>query len=191
MKDANIREIMKRTELSQYINDPFSKVVPELKLPVVKARIDIAVINGHLHGYEIKSASDTLQRLPSQLTAYSKVFDYITIVTELKYHERILNIVPEWVGVCVCSDNKNEKEFEVKKVATINSNKEGFFISKLLWHDELVEALTEQKIPVNKYARNWILCEIMARHIPINKLSEIVRDKLKKRENWKSREDYE
>src|SRR4051812_8660839 len=133
MKDPNIREILKQTELLKYATDPHSKVVEELKLPVAKAIVDIAVINGHFHGYEIKSASDTLQRLPSQLIAYSKVFDYLTVVTEVKYHERILDIIPDWVGLSVCSDKAGQKPITIIKKAKRNYNREGFYIAKLLW----------------------------------------------------------
>jgi hypothetical protein len=44
------------------------------------ARTDIAVINGSLHAFEIKSDSDSLDRLPSQIEAYQGVFEYITLV---------------------------------------------------------------------------------------------------------------
>jgi hypothetical protein len=38
------------------------------------------VINGALHAFEIKSDSDTLDRLPSQIQAYQGVFEYLTLV---------------------------------------------------------------------------------------------------------------
>jgi hypothetical protein len=58
------------------------------------ARIDIAVFNGIMHGYEIKSDVDTLKRLPQQIKAYDSIFDKITLivgkahctVAELKLH---------------------------------------------------------------------------------------------------------
>src|SRR4029077_11388986 len=139
-------------------------------------RIDIAVINGHLHGYEIKSASDTLQRLPSQLVAYSKVFDYLTIVTELKYYQRILDIIPAWVGVSVCSDKNDEEEFKTIKPCELNQTKDSFYIAKLLWRDELIEILAEQKIPFRNKDRNWILCEAISMNMEISSLCNVVRE---------------
>ena len=99
MRDFEIRTHLKTSILKKYYSDINSKVVEELNLPVAKARIDLAVINGYLHGFEIKSASDTLQRLPSQLIAYSKVFDYLSIITEDKYHHKVINILPDWKSV--------------------------------------------------------------------------------------------
>ncbi len=185
MKDFQIRNLLRDTELLQYINDPHSKVVEEMKIPAANARIDMAVINGAFHGYEIKGASDTLQRLPNQLIAYSYIFDYLTIITEEKYHEKILNIIPEWVGVAVCSDIGGEKKFDIKKPYKNNPDKKPFYIAKLLWHDELVEVLIEQKISFKKKHRNWILCETLSKNLQMEKLSEVVREKLKQRMSWK------
>ncbi len=189
MRDPNIRQLLRRTKLSEYLNDEHSKVVEEMKIPAANARIDMAVINGHFHGYEIKSACDTLHRLPNQLIAYSYIFDYLTVVTEKKYHERILESIPDWVGVMVCSDKKDEQEIEVIKASSINPNKNSFFIAKLLWNEELIEVLSEQKIPFNKKQRNWILCETLSQNMEIEKLSLIVREKLKIRTSWKIKED--
>jgi hypothetical protein len=191
MNDPNIRQLLRRTELSKFLSDPQSKVVEEMKIPAAGARIDMAVINGHLHGYEIKSACDTLQRLPNQIIAYSYIFDYLTVITEKKYHERILNILPDWVGLALCSDRSNEIEVEVIKEKSINTNKNGFYIAKLLWNEELIQVLSELNIPFKKKYRNWILCEILSQSIDLETLSNIVRNRLKQRSDWKSKEDYE
>lgn len=188
MRDPNIRQILKRSELLKFINDPNSKVVEELKLPVASARIDIAVVNGHLHGYEIKSAQDTLQRLPSQIEAYSKVFDYVTVITEQKYYNRILKILPDWVGLSVCSDKEGEREYEEIKVGFINSNKSGFHVAKLLWREEIIDILCATKTPFKKKQTSWSLCEALADNTDISILSNLVREKLKSRQAWKTKE---
>jgi len=186
MKDPCIRKLLKDTELQHFFNDCNSKVVDELSLPVAKARIDVAVINGSLHGYEIKSASDTLQRLPSQIEAYTKVFDYLSIVTESKYKDRILNIIPFWIGIIVCDEIKGIKTIKQVRKPKLNKNKQSFFIAKLLWREEITDALTEYQIPFRKQDRNWLLCEALSLNLDIKTISFIVRDKLKKRENWKT-----
>lgn len=186
MNDPAIRRILRNTELKTYLNDNHSKVVEELKLPVLRARIDIAVINGHFHAYEIKSAQDTLQRLPAQIDAYSKIFDYVTVVTELKYHERIIRLLPEWIGVAVCN---NDGGFEVVQPPVLNTNQQGFHIAKLLWHSELEELLEDQQIPYKKRARSWLHCQNLAENLDVNDLSALVREKLKQRKEWKIKED--
>jgi hypothetical protein len=56
------------------------RIIEELGVVHGKSRIDIAVINGLMHGYEIKSDKDTLQRLPEQMNMYNSVFNKVTLV---------------------------------------------------------------------------------------------------------------
>lgn len=185
MKDPCIRQILRDTELLHFFEDNDSRVIEEFSLPVAKARIDMAVINGALHGYEIKSASDTLQRLPSQIEAYSKVFDYLSIVTEWKYESKILNHIPDWIGIFLCEDKKGIRSIKQIREPLLNNNKECFYIAKLLWRDELIECLIENRIPFCKKDRNWLLCEAISENLDVEIVSELVRAKLKKRINWK------
>ena len=185
MKDPCIRQILRETELLHFFEDLDSKVVEELSLPVAKARIDMAVINGALHGYEIKSASDTLQRLPAQIEAYTKVFDYLSIVTESKYELKILNYIPDWMGVFLCEEKGGVKSIMKLRAPLLNNNRESFYLAKLLWRDELLECLTENNIPFRKKDRSWLLCEELSANLDIGTISQLVRSKLKKRTNWK------
>lgn len=180
MKDPAIRSVLRRTELLKY-TPPYSKIVEEMRLPVAGARIDIAVINGALHGYEIKGASDTLQRLPNQIKAYSLVFDYLTIVTEEKYCKKILGMIPDWVGVAICSDKENDVEISSIRQSALNENKDGFYVAKILWKEELMQILESHKIKFYKSDRCWTLCETMAKNLDINTLSCSVREILKAR----------
>lgn len=192
MKDPCIRQLLRENQLQHFLTDSNSKVVEELSLPVAKARIDLAVINGSLHGYEIKSASDTLKRLPSQIDAYSKVFDYLSIVTEIKHLKKTREFIPTWVGIIVCNETKGIKTIKQVRKPKLNKQKQGFFLAKLLWREELIECLIKHQISFKKKDRNWLLCEAMASRLDIDSLSFIVRDKLKKRQDWKMsiREDY-
>jgi hypothetical protein len=180
MKDPCIRELLRTTELKHYIDDNDSKIVEELSLPVAKARIDIAVINGSLHGYEIKSASDTLQRLPAQIEAYTKVFDYLSIVTEEKYGQKILDFVPDWIGVLICNEKNGVKSInELRKPIKIES-RESIYIAKLLWREELMECLEELKIKFRKKDRNWLLCEALSTNLDTDSISAILSKVLSK-----------
>lgn len=185
MKDPCIRQLLKDTKLQAYICDTETKVVDELSLPVAKARIDVAVINGAFHGYEIKSASDTLQRLPHQIEAYTKVFDYLSVVTEYKYYQRILDVIPKWVGLIICDEKNGVKTIKQIRKPKLNKNKQGFYIAKLLWREELIDVLNEYQIPFRKKDRNWLLCEALSSNLDIKSVSSIVRSKLKTRATWK------
>lgn len=186
MRDFDIRVLLKATELSKYFEDGHSKVVEELKLPLTGSIIDMAVINGSLHGFEIKSAVDTLRRLPNQISSYTKIFDFLTIVTEDKHSEKILGILPDWVGLSVCYEKNGVTKIKKLRKPQQNIFKESFFIAKLLWREEIFAILKEYQIKHRKVDRNWILCELLANNIETNEISKIVRQKLKERpEDWK------
>ena len=139
-----------------------------------------------MHGFEIKSASDTLKRLPDQIEAYTKIFDYLSVITEDKYLQKIQEVVPKWVGLFVCIEVKGKIRVKRIRKAKVNKEKQGFFLAKLLWREELIDILTELQIPFRKKDRNWILCEILATNLCAEKLSKIVRDRLKGRSDWRS-----
>jgi len=75
MNDLQIRKAFHRTFLRTHHRDPSTLVLDELGLQHGKSRADIAVINGDLSGFEIKSDVDSLQRLTRQIERYSAVFD--------------------------------------------------------------------------------------------------------------------
>lgn len=186
MRDPEIRKLLRETELSRFINDGESKIVDELDLPVAGARLDLAVLNGNIHGYEIKSASDTLNRLPSQIIAYSKVVDYLSIVTEDNHLEKIKATAPKWVGLFVCRKiNDKLSVIQVRK-PRLNKLQEGFFIAKLMWREELIDCLTQHNVSFRKKDRNWILCETIASKLDVSQISSITLERLKSRTDWKS-----
>lgn len=185
MRDPSIRQILRDTELAYYESDANSMVLEELSLPIAKARIDMAVVNGSLHGYEIKSASDTLQRLPSQIEAYTKIFDYLSIVTEKKYSSRLMEIIPKWIGILVCGDDKSCPTLHCLRKPKLNKKKEGPYLVRLLWRDEIIDVLKDKNIPYRKKDRTWLLCEALSSSLDIDTISYIVKTKLKQRVNWK------
>lgn len=64
-------------------------LISELRANSSKA--DVVILNGTSCVYEIKTELDSLNRLPSQLDDYSKIFDKIYVVT----HEKFLGILEE------------------------------------------------------------------------------------------------
>lgn len=62
-------------------------------------RADIAVANGKLHAFEIKSDFDTLKRLDGQITTYLNQFDKVTVVTTSKHTSSVLKGMPDEVEV--------------------------------------------------------------------------------------------
>ena len=80
MNDVEIRQNFHRKILRRQHAHKDTLVIDELGLQHGKCRADIAVVNGHLVGYEIKSSSDSLSRLKQQVESYNAVFDRVFIV---------------------------------------------------------------------------------------------------------------
>jgi hypothetical protein len=78
--DEEIRSALHKKKLKRYHDCPDTLVIDELGLAHGKNRIDIAVLNGFVHGYEIKSSKDTLSRLPAQFDEYRRSLEKISIV---------------------------------------------------------------------------------------------------------------
>src|SRR6266571_2531438 len=74
-------------------------ILEELGILHGAARIDLAVVNGMIHGYELKSDADTLQRLPEQTKIYNAVLDRVTLVTGKNHLHEAIKIVPDWWGL--------------------------------------------------------------------------------------------
>ena len=88
-----------------------AEIFEELGVRHGAARIDIAVINGFMHGYEIKSDSDTLERLPGQMNEFNAVFDKMTLVVGKRHLYDAINIIPDWWGIIVAKIDANCKVF--------------------------------------------------------------------------------
>ena len=68
MRDVDIRLGIYSKVLKDHIHEPDTLVLNEYKISDAKAIADIAVVNGCITGYEIKSAADNLKRLPANLS---------------------------------------------------------------------------------------------------------------------------
>ena len=75
LRDSDVRKAAYARLLSHARTCPNTLVIDELGLDHGSCRIDIAVINGHIRGLEIKAEADTLDRLPHQVAAYGEVVD--------------------------------------------------------------------------------------------------------------------
>lgn len=86
-------------------------VVDELGL-CGKVRVDVAVVDDALSGFELKSATDTLQRLPTQVEVYSQVLDAATLVVAENHLDLALELLPEWWGCVIATEDDNVTRLE-------------------------------------------------------------------------------
>ncbi|MFA5729684.1 MAG: sce7726 family protein [Candidatus Paceibacterota bacterium] len=153
------------------------------------ARIDIAVINGIMHGYEIKSDKDTLNRLREQMKEYNTVFDKLTLVVGKHHLYNAINIVPDWWGIVVAKiDSNNEIVFNTIREAEKNKEQVGSSIAQLLWREEALQILEKRNKATGFRSKpREVIYERLANVVSMDILKKNVRDTLLiSREGWRS-----
>lgn len=134
MKDRDIRDLTLKELYQKHEGEKNTKIINEMGLINGQSRVDIAVVNGILHGYELKSESDNLLRLPQQIQNYNKIFERMTIVVDRKYVDAVGEIIPEWWGIKTIKKNKTGL-ITLKKGRKVKTQDEEALLN-LLWKEE-------------------------------------------------------
>lgn len=138
--DADVRTLLK-DYLDAVHAGTETLILDELGLCQGDVRVDVAVVNGELSGFEIKSPSDTLARWPRQRRFYSRVVDRAWLVAP----ERTLDKArpPEWWGQIAVFELDDRLALRVVRAAWINPKPDALSIAKLLWRDEALHVLKD------------------------------------------------
>ncbi|EKU72124.1 sce7726 family protein [Selenomonas sp. F0473] len=187
--DSDIRKILYRGfyQRKDFIKTP-TIVVDEMDICAGRSRIDIAVINGKMHGYEIKSKQDNLERLPRQVEDYNKIFDTMTLVVFENHLDKIYELIPSWWTVKSVKEKNSKIVITTIRKGQINKNIDVDSLILLLWRDEMINALmmyTDIRKGYKSKTRKQ-LGELLTAHISHDQIPLIVREQLKVREPWKS-----
>lgn len=165
---------------------PGTHIIEELAIERGSSRIDIAVVNGKLEGYEIKSDFDTLDRLAQQMHSYHRVFDELCIVTTKQYVPQVERLLPPWWGILQATRNEqSDVEFEVVREPSFNPRQEALSLLSLLWRDEAAALLClyGDRTAKSKLNRNK-LNEHLAMLASVSTLRDWVSHALRHREQW-------
>ena len=187
MNDPEVRHALKRRVLSRYVRDPQSLVLDELGLRHGAARIDLVVVNGMIHGFEIKAERDTLYRLPSQASIYSSVLDRVTLVASCRHVEPALDLVPDWWGVIrIIAGPRGGIRFRSERRARDNPQPDALAIAKLLWREEAIAILEDLEAAVGLRRKpRRVIYRRLAETMDIRSLRCRVRERLRRRTNWR------
>lgn len=140
--DTIIRESLITLLTEECAAFPDHRIIPELGLWHGAARIDVAVVNGVLHGFEIKSDRDTLSRLPEQMQAYNAIFDQVTLVVGSKHFVDAFKLVPEWWGIKTAHVSEDGLvSFNTIRRPRNNPEQDDVSIARLLWRREALDLL--------------------------------------------------
>lgn len=187
MRDTDIRKVLLKSLQDKYGNRRDTLIIEELGLCQGDSRVDIAVINGSLHGYEIKSERDTLDRLPSQQDYYNRVLDCVTVVASSCHLSKVEKLVPSWWGLCE-AEYKNRKLL-IRKIRPDSQNNEvdPTAIVQLLWREEALDVLKKRDLHKGIVSKpREVLWHRLAECLPIDELRFEVRERIKARQYWRS-----
>lgn len=188
MNDNDIRTALKAELFRRYAKSSNTLILDELGIRHGTARIDLAVVNHRLHGYEIKSDNDSLRRLPEQIKVFNSVLDRVTLVVGYRHAYDALRMVPPWWGVRLAT--KDEQCGTVMLAsARFPRNNPGVdlhAIVALLWREEALNILEE--IGAAKGVRSKPRTDIYMRLVNVcspDYLRSRIRQQLKSREGWR------
>lgn len=188
MREHEIRSTLLRNLDTQHRGDPDTLVIEELGLCQGIARVDVAVVNGLLHGYEIKSPDDTLERLPAQEAVYSRLLNRVTVVTSGIHLAKLEAMIPSWWGITVATPADNaDVSFEEQRPASANPGVDGYALAQLLWRDEALALLEELQLDRGFRSKTReVLWHRLVDCLPLDFLAARVRETLRTRQGWRS-----
>jgi hypothetical protein len=188
MRDIDIRRAL-LTEMNRLHRDESDTlVVEELGMCQGIARVDVAVVNGTVHGYEIKSERDTLARLRSQADIYSRALEFVTIVAAPNHIAGIEAMVPDWWGIWSATQAGDEIHLKVERVAKSNPSLIPQALVQFLWREEALDILIQSDLANGVLSKSrkhmW---DRLTSKFSVDELSGFVRAKLKQRpSNWRA-----
>lgn len=186
-RDRDIRILLRVHLAGLYGGDARTVVVDEMGILWGDRRVDVGVINGELHGYEIKSDADDLSRLLAQATAYAQVFDRLTLVVGDRHLGPAVMLLPAWWGIqTVGNDPSGGRMLVEVRQARVSPHRDPHAIAQLLWRDEAAAILENCGRRVSRARRRAELHAEIACEIPFDDLRAQVRAALKSRSNWRA-----
>jgi hypothetical protein len=174
--EATVRESLREEVVARLPG--LSETIYEFWVPRTNERADIVAIAASLWGFEIKTDRDTLNRLPRQVEAYSRLFDRCMIVLAESHLDAALAVVPEWWGAAVILTDPMPLSFRVVRPARPNLGVDPETLVRLLWRDEvryILSAFGAEPDPGASRASMW---QHLLSLVDLDGLKEAVRNAL-------------
>jgi hypothetical protein len=185
MLHGQIRQAVREQLVVMHGHPPLTLLRDELGLCLGATRVDVAAINGHLTGCEIKGDRDRLSRLPHQVELYGRVLDVAVLVTGPKYAQKVVGHVPEWWGVWQAVERDGTTLIEQVRASGTNPAPDPLSVAQLLWRDEVYAELQARDAAAGlARATRWRLWEELVAVLPPVELGQVVRERLKARRDW-------
>lgn len=169
-----------RTEVCRHASASsveIAEIIHEFWIPPFNIRADVAVISSEMHGYEIKTARDTLRRLPHQADSYDRIFDHCYAVVAENHLAATIDLLPDWWGIFAIQS----RSLTVVREPSGNPMVDAATLVRLLWKDEARKALVRLGIELEPGATRGRLWQELLSTQSLNTVKAVVRESLQTR----------
>ena len=185
--DREIRDALLATLHESHASGDDVALLEELGLCRGKVRVDVTLVNGSLHGYEIKSDRDSLRRLARQVVFYSAVLDRATLVVGERHVRDAIDVVPGWWEILLANVTPTDLVLTQLRPGQINENRDRRALVELLWLDDALSLLATRTAVRGFRSKSrrdvWNrVCEIY----DVDEIAAAVRERLKARQARRS-----
>lgn len=174
IKTAVIDHLLQRGDLDDAV------LINEMVVANWSRRADLAVANGKLTAFEIKSDLDTLARLDGQVETYLQRFDKVIVVTTERYAGQALARTAERVGVWVAYGDGGRQRVRIARPGRAVEVKSAEMLCSFLLKTEIHSFVRSQGItvPEDVVRKDLVL---LAERCSARRLRDYVLSSLKRR----------
>jgi hypothetical protein len=185
MKDADIRPVLDARLQRRYGQHEDTVIIHEFGIHCGIHRVDMAVVNGVISGYEIKSQKDTLKRLPAQVRAYGMVFDKMSLVVSEKHHQAALEIIPDWWEVLLAEPGSRQPKLLKVRGGTVNRGVKPYAMATLIWRDQSLALLEDRGLAKGlRSASREKLWDALVHNLSLPELQAEARKAVRAQRDW-------
>jgi hypothetical protein len=180
VREAHIRQALRADLTARHEDESDTRIIDEFEC--ARSRVDVAVVNGALHGFEIKSEADTLDRLRTQVPSYNSVFDAMTLVVAPKHLAKVGALLPDWWGIVAARTTPDGVRLDPVRPGGRNVSVDAKCLARLLVRSEVLSILRTLGLGRSLgRAPAFRLRERLVTELPLTALARHVRDAIKGR----------
>jgi hypothetical protein len=185
--DSDVRSALRSKRFRRQKLRPGTLVIDELGLAHARSRVDVAVISGCIHGYEIKSAQDSLDRLGGQIDIYRRALQKVTIVAAQRHVPKVMASVPDWCGVIeVVQGPRGGIQLQPIRSARMNPDIDPVMLAHLLWRREVLELLSRVGYAPKQLRRpRKQLYEMLCGAMTLREITAAIHEFMARRQTWR------
>lgn len=148
------------------------------------SRADVVILNDTSSVYEIKTEFDSLNKLPSQIDSYKKLFDKIYVVTDISLLEQVLVATDSIVGVLVLRNDLSLTE--IRQATSNKDNTSPANIFDCMRRNEYINAIQSimKKVPNVPNTKVYTECKEMFCEFEPRQAHSLMVNLLRQRNNY-------